>query len=324
MFDLLLIFVFVFHLAAVNIAAAGPFLCIALEWRATRRNDDFAGKIGRRLAVLSVLALIIGVAIGAVLLLMLSSASPSYRSAIGRVPAHRWWFAAGEIVFYLACMIPYALLWDRAVSQRWWHRLLAVLAATDLLYHFPPLFTMISLLSARSELANATLDRSLYLTLFTDGETLSRVAHHWLASLATAGIAQLVLAAHTQVTADGPHSNWASAAGARIGLAATVLQLPVGLCVLLASPATVQTQLVGGEPKGTLLFGGAIVAVVLLLQQLLSASFGDTRRRTALVSAILFFVVLLLMSGVLHRVRASTARGEPPQERLTRASEVLR
>jgi hypothetical protein len=166
--ELLLVFVFSLHLIAVNIAAAGPFLCIALEWRATRRSDDFAGMIGRQLAGLCVVALVAGVAIGAALLWMLSIASPSYWSAIERVPAQRWWFAGGEMVFYLVCMIPYALLWDRAVNQRWWHRLLALLAATNLLYHFPPLFTMISLLSTRSELATASLDRALYLALFTD------------------------------------------------------------------------------------------------------------------------------------------------------------
>ena len=233
---------------------------------------------------------------------------PSYFAALRRVPAYRLWFFAGELVFYLACMIPYVVLWDRATGHRWWHRVLAVLAATNVLYHFPPFFTMLSLMSTRAELANASLDRSLYVELFTDSETLARVAHHWLSSVTTAGVALMCLSARccaesTAVNSD-VSSNRVPTFAARIALFATALQMPIGLWLLLESPTSAQSQLLGGDAISTVLFSTAILSMVLLLQQLAAVSFGDNSKTTILRSALLLLLVLLLMSGVLHRTRA--------------------
>lgn len=303
MIYLFLIVAFTAHLVAVNIAAAAPLLCIVLEWRESKYGDIAAGQIGRRLATFSLAALVLGITIGGLLLAMLWYADSDYWAALGRVPLYRWWFAIGEIIFYLACMSAYVLLWDRASRQRRWHRLLAIFAATNLLYHFPPLFTVISLLAARSDLEAATLDRSLYLQLFSDGEMLSRVAHHWLASLTTAGVALFLLATRREVADDAPSSNPAAFIGARTALAATVLQLPIGLWLLLRSPAAVQSQLLGADTKSTLLFVVAILAAVLFLKHLAAAALADTRRQTAIQCAALLLLVLLLMSAILHGIR---------------------
>jgi hypothetical protein len=179
-----------------------------------------------------------------------------------------------------------------------------VLASTNLLYHFPPLFVMLSLMTSRPELAGEALDRSLYVELFTDPETLARVAHHWLSAIATTGVALMLIA--TRVSAA---SGRTAVFAARVALAATVVQLPVGLWLLLVSPAGAQSRLLGGEALGTALFVGAILAAVLVLQQLLAAALGDDSRRTAVKSALLLLVVLLLMSGVLHRTRERRLAG---------------
>ena len=298
MVELLLVVAFTAHLVAVNVAAVGPLYCVAVEWRAARRGDAAAQQVARRFAVWAVFGFAVGMAIGGGLLAILWQSDAAYWSAVERVPAHRWWFFGGEVVFYFVCMVPYVLMWDRAASQRWWHRLLAVLAATNLLYHFPPLFVMLSLMMSRPELAGEALDRSLYVELFTDPETLARVAHHWLSATATTGVALMLLA-----TRPSAASARTTVFAARVALAATVVQLPVGLWLLLVSPAGAQSQLLGGEALGTALFVGAILAAVLLLQQLLTAALGDGSRRTAVKSAVLLLVVLLLMSGVLHRTR---------------------
>jgi hypothetical protein len=256
------------------------------------------------------------------------------------VPAHRWWFFGGEVLFYVFCIVAYVWLWigegthivasaavdtDARLRQgessigetppraRWWHRLLAVLAATNVLYHFPPLFTMLSLMSTRPELADAPLDRSLYVELFTDSETLARVAHHWLSSITTAGVAWMLLVARRRPPAQTESQTESGALpailAARIALFATVLQLPTGLWLLLASPLKAQSQLLGGEISTTLLFATAIFAMVLLLQNLASAALGDVSRSTALKTTALLLTVLLLMSYVLHRTRAGPAGG---------------
>jgi hypothetical protein len=209
-------------------------------------------------------------------------------------------------------MIPYALLWDRAHNQRFWHRLLAVLAATNLLYHFPPLFTMLSLMNARPELAGELLARSLYVELLRDRELLARVAHHWLASLATASGVLMLLSAPRDRAQNKPRSNWSATFAARVALAATVLQLPTGLWLLLQLPSTAQTRILGGEALGTALFVAAIAAAVLLLQQLAAASLGGVGRAIALRIVVLMLAVLILMSSVLHRTRSRA--GEQPHE----------
>jgi hypothetical protein len=275
---------------------------------------------------------------------MLWNADRSYWTALHRVPAHRWWFFGGELVFYLVCMIAYVWLWDAthldasaaadadaslrhgesSIGEtrprgRWWHRLLAILASTNVLYHFPPLFTMLALMSTRPELAEAALDRSLYLSLFTDAETLARVTHHWLASITTAGVALLLLASRcrprTQPDAHTESIDRPATFAARVALLATALQLPAGIWLLLASPAKAQSQLLGGDMATTALFATAIFAMVLLLQSLATAAFGDNSRSTAIRTAALLLAVLLMMSFVLHRTRAQVAA--PDSERVS-------
>ena len=329
MLELSLVFAFTAHLVAVNVAAAGPLYCVAIEWRGTRHGNLEAVALGRRLAIWSLVGFVAGILLGAALLAVLWHADRSYWAALRRVPAHRWWFFGGELIFYLVCMVAYVWLWDGSVGThvdasaaadadaslgethprgRWWHRLLAVLASTSVLYHFPPLFTMLSLMSTRPELAESALDRSLYVELFTDAETLSRVAHHWLASIATAGVALLLLASwrgpltqpdtHTE-SSDGP-----ATFAARVALLATALQLPTGLWLLLVSPGKAQSQLLGGDMATTAIFAAAIFAMVLLLQSLATAALGDSSRSTAVKITAFLLTVILLMSYVLHSTRA--------------------
>jgi hypothetical protein len=266
--------------------------------------------ISRRLAVWSLAGFVAGILLGAVLLAILWSTDAAYWAALHRVPEHRWWFFGGELAFYLVCMMAYVWLWNGGSrpSGRWWHRLLAVLASTNVLYHFPPLFTMLSLMCTRPNLAGAELDRSLYVELFTDAETLARLAHHWLSAITTAGIALLLLASSrsgkSQPQPQCVGRDWAATFGARAALLATALQLPTGLWLLFAAPEKTQAQLLGGEISTTIVFAIAVMIIVLLLQYLAAAALGDGSRWTAVKSAAALLVVLLLMSYVLHHTRA--------------------
>jgi hypothetical protein len=166
---------------------------------------------------------------------------------------------------------------------------------------------MLSLMSVRPELAEATLDRSQYVALFTDPETLARVAHHWLASITAAGVALLLLASRSgpqsQSKTHSPWSDWTATFAARVALFATALQLPTGIWLLFASPAKAQSQLLGGEISTTVVFAMAIFAMVLLLQNLAIGALGDNSRSTPVKAAALLVLVLFLMSYVLHRTR---------------------
>ena len=89
---------------------------------------------------------------------------------------------------------------------------LAVLAATDLMYHFPPLFAMLNLLTNRIELSGQTLTSTLYRTLLVDPEVMAMVVHVWLAAVALTGVAVMRLAVKPSPSTPADGSDNATAA----------------------------------------------------------------------------------------------------------------
>src|SRR5690606_35618780 len=104
-----------------------------------------------------------------------------------QVPSKKYHFAGQEIVFSWALLIAYAGLWRRMRNWTNLHALVALLSVTNLLYHFPPLLSMIALVARRPELAE-TLTQGTTITWLRHPEIGSRVVHVWLASVASAGI----------------------------------------------------------------------------------------------------------------------------------------
>ncbi len=301
--SILSIFVLAAHLIAIDLAMAGPLACIWLGRRAARRGDAHARALEVRLARHSMLALVIGIALGTVQLGLLRLADDrGFFAAVGRVPPARLWFALAEIVFFFGCMAAYLEVrrWSRQIPLL--SGVLAVLAATDLMYHFPPLFAMLNLLASRADLSGLALSSSLYRTLLLDPEVMAMVAHVWLAAIALTGVAVMRLA----VSSSGPapaEQNLTVAIAARWALAASLVQLPVGLWVLLAVPERSRTAPMGGDLAGTLLFGLAIVATLALLHHLAAAALGDTAPAQVRRSVTLTLCVVLLMTAALDRTR---------------------
>ena len=230
-------------------------------------------------------------------------------TALGQVPAARLWFALAEIVFFFGCMAAYVQI------RRWPRRiplvagLLAVLAATDLAYHFPPLFAVLNLLGSRAELAGQELTSSLYRRLLLDPQVLAMVAHVWLAAVAVTGVVVMRLAAaadHGSADAQLPPENQPRttvAIAARWALAASLAQMPVGLWLLLAVPAPSRGSLMGDDIAGTGLFVLAIVATFGLLHHLAAAAQGDTAPAQVRRSLALTVGIVLLMTAALDRSR---------------------
>src|SRR4029079_19472558 len=92
-----------------------------------------------------------------------------------------------------------------------------------------------------------TLDRHAYYKLLMDPQTVSRVLHIWLASLAVAGAVVMLRCIQMAKRQDMPVEVAArvAAGGARIALSATLLQLPIGAWVLLELPNSSRDQLMG-------------------------------------------------------------------------------
>jgi hypothetical protein len=304
---ILLVVTFAVHLAAVNIASAGPLVCALVDWRGRARGGAIAGAAlvdaGQRLARLGLVALAFGIMLGFGLLAILwAMGEDRYLETLGLLPAGRWWFAAAEVAFYYVCMTPYAVTAGRAKRSRAW-LLLPLLAATNLLYHFPPLFGVVSVAVERDEFHGLELTREAYRQIVTDPQTLSRIVHHWLAAVAMAGLAFMWLGVLQPRTTEASKGARPVLWGSRIALLATVIQLPVGLWVVLQLPAGSQEQLLGEDAVGTALLGVSLLGASLLLQALATVALGDTSRAAVRRCVLWMAVVLVLMSGTLHRVR---------------------
>lgn len=307
--DWLLIVLVAVHLLAVNLAAAGPIVAVLAEWRGTRRRQVALDMAAFGLAKWSILAATIGFGLGLLALAALTVWHPgddsAYFAAIKQVTPGRWWFTGGEIIFYLVCMAGYVLLWRRLARSRFAHRAIAVAAGSNLLYHFPALFTILSLLVDRPELHGRTLDRSLYLKLLFDAETLARVLHVWLASFAVAGMALAWMGLRLAREEDNPDGRMVATFGGCIALVVTLLQVPVGVWVLLTLPEGQQQQTMGGNVVCTALFASSFVTALALMHQLAMLSLGDATKKRIGTASLLMAAVVLLMTATLHLARAT-------------------
>ena len=327
------------HLLALNVASAGPLVCVWLHFRG-RRGDATALAAGRRLAWSAVAVLLAGVAIGALLLaLACVDADRGYRDALARFPTRALADAGGEAVFSLACLVVYAGMWDRWRGRPWLHGLWAVVSATNLLYHFPPLMVALGTLAVRPELVpDPAITRDVFRPLMVRPEILAQSLHFTLASLAASGLALMIIAGRLRrccgrspdrakrFAGSGDPRTTAAAdsaagvenagrlirGGAAIALAASLLQLVVGTWVLAELPLRVRQALIGDDWLASGLFFVAIVGTFGLLHSLASVGLGNTTDRSVLRCAALLVGVVVLMTGVLETARNAERKNEVP------------
>ncbi len=325
------------HLLVVGVAAVGPLVCLWLEWRARHRADEAAGEAARRLARLSIQALWLGMLLGAACLALLAlEPGGRFWQALSLIPPRRLWFNTAELALYLVCMEVYVRGWKRMPGLA--HAGLAFFAGTSVLYHFPLLFSAVSVISRDRELIEAgrTLGWLELVGVFGTPQTLSRVAHAILAACVVTGVTLMKIAAcqrgmgfqpmpdqptsgetngssggegslHGQDGHATPAGHAAlSAWGARLALAAAMLQIPAGVWILLNLPAPLRDQFLAVDAGTTLLFAGGLLAMIGLLHHLAAAALGDASPAVLRRCVILTVVLFLCMVGAGHRARAAT------------------
>jgi hypothetical protein len=259
---------------------------------------------------LSLAALVAGIVLGGA---MLTVPNEGLRSALARFPADAYWYAGIELVFSAACI--YALLWG---GGRWLKRpylagALALLGSSNLLYHFPPLMAVVGELAADSAWARDThIGRSELLRLWRRPEILSLWAHFVLASFAIAPLAALCRLRMGMSRPPADANLKVQRQLAAFALAATALQIPVGLWLLLSSDAAGQASLLGGDLGAAVTFGIAICCAFWLLQTLLSVALGEEPSRVAR-SVYLVIFITFLMTSTLRTSRRAQFDGEAPQ-----------
>ncbi len=301
------------HLLAMNMASAGPLVCVWLGWRQSKFGEQ-GTLLGRRLAWYCVHALFVGMVTGGLLLLTIPGNNLWH--VLRRFPARAYWFAGAELVFSLVCMIAMAKAWN--ILSKWWLAVLAFVSATNLLYHFPPLMAVIGQLAANAQWTSEPLiDRPTLLTLMARGEVLALTFHFGMSSLAVAALVVLDMLSREAVQEATQARRSMARSAAVIALSASLLQVPIGVWLLTSLPATSRTALMGNNIWASLAFIAALVTTIKLLQQLVMIALGETDSKNLRQVMSLVFGVVLLMTMSL---RLSRHAATLPKEAIKTAS----
>jgi putative copper export protein len=156
-----------------------------------------------------------------------------------------------------------------------------------------------------------------FLRLMFDSQTLARVAHFLVASVAVTGVLILGFALRIARRGQSEDAGRVTAWGARLALAASLLQILTGMYVLLELPDPQRNRLLGSSWLATGLFAASLLAVLALLHHLAELSLTPSSRRAErdgdlparpqiLRTMALMGLVVLLMVAARHASR-------PPQ-----------
>ena len=290
------------HLVMINIAAIGPLFCIGLVCG----TSSDARQLARWLAGKCCLALFIGMLLGGTIIGLYSFGGDAlggkrfYRALLA-LPHEKLWWGVAELVFYYFCMLPVVIYWTAISARRWLIILLFLLAATNLIYHFAPLFVVVGHLQGLSDITPLTKADLRSLTF--SAPVLARVLHHLLAGVAIVATLLMLHSAscHQRARDDKKAESFNTLtrrfAGAIFGV--TLLEIPSGVWFLLQLPRAVQHQFLGGSLLVTVWFAVALMVAMLLLYKSFSVMTGATSRRDASQSAGLLLTVILMMTGLL-------------------------
>ena len=287
------------HLLCMNVASAGPLVCIWLDYLAAWHPiAASAGKwLGWKSFQLAILGALLGLAIGWL------RWDSEFSSVLQRFSSRVTWGIA-EFLFSVALLACYAAClsaWPQTMAaKRFGRSLLSILSATNLLYHFPTLFTLIAKAHAGRIGMTGKIDSAAFRRLIAESDVLAMTAHFGLASIAVSGVALIafVWMQRSEEIQNESVAVW----GARIALASTVLQIPVGTWLLLVVPRIPQQRLMGGDLVGSALFILSMAGVLALLHWLAAVAFGNITRQSMARAIHGTLLVVVLMTGVLQRL----------------------
>jgi hypothetical protein len=283
------------HLLAMNLASVGTLLGVWLRWR----DDEFRANLGCRLVGWSISAFVLGMITGGLLIFL--APEDSLWATLHRFPARTYWFAGIELLFSLVCMLLIGWGWQR--FNKWALAALGLFSATNLLYHFPPLMAVIGKLAANPNFSRVdVIDRPAMLELIGRGEVIALSFHVGCSSIAVSAIALLYLI-YDDRSEVVEERNTLARQTAGIAFAATLVQIPVGVWLLISLSGTSRMALMGKSFGGSLAFMAAMVLSLILLQRLFAVMLGDTERKNLRSIALLTCIVVVLMTASLRLSR---------------------
>ncbi|MCA9247405.1 MAG: hypothetical protein KDA42_09830 [Planctomycetales bacterium] len=268
-----------------NALAGGGLLLAALA-----PGDPDARK---QLARWSLWAIFVGLATGGLaVLVVLAGGYPGYGAAAARLPAGAYWMLAGEWLFTAVLVHVYFIGWRRLAHRRFWHGLVGVAAATNLLYHFPTMMIVLARLAHEPALSHSqTIARPEFLALLRQPFPLAKSFHFWALSLVVAGVAYLFATDRSK----------SRSTGAAVALAGVMLLVLSGVGQLVAAPAGVSRELMSlSSMAGWFFLGGLLCGLGLIGDLSYTAARGAPGQRRLIVVLVLAAV---LMSAATVSVR---------------------
>ena len=293
-----LVLLLALHLLCMNVCSAGPLVCV---WLNRKASPAVAKQCALKLAWASYWALVFGILAGITLGTLawysgdrkLVETLPLFRSKVN------WGMA--ELLCSLAWTLGYWTWLKRrppiGFAARFAHAGLALLTATNLLYHFPPLMTVMSKVAAGEIEVTSHVNSSAYRALIYTPNVMAHTLHIWIASFAVTGVYIFYLARKL----DNPIPVFVT--GARISLLATLAQIGSDLWLLVVVPPHKQSLLLGGNLWETGLLLLSMLAAFQLLQLLATLALGDYEDGLPKRIFKMMVVTVVLMSGTLHVLR---------------------
>jgi hypothetical protein len=304
-FELAFILLLSAHLLCVNVASGGPIVAAWLDWRGARSGDEAAAKAAVALAGWSLGGLVIGALLG--LIVGAIKWDAEYRALWLGPLSYKLHWAGVEAIFSLVLMLGWwQWLPGKAGGSRWAmaaRGLIAVLAATNLLYHFPILFSVAAHLVDGGQTGGGRIDAAEFRRLMIAGDAPALAIHVVLASVAVSGIVLLGLALRWQRRGHEAEAAKLARWGGRWALVPSLLQLPVGLWTLAMLPAAAQSQIMGESTLGTLLLVASLGAALWLLNELVHISMGETNRPLLVRAMTAMLVTVTLMIAMQQHLR---------------------
>ena len=289
------------HLLLMNLAAVGPLLAIWLDMRSLRRDQPEVAGIGRLVGWVSLgafgLGILLGLAQGGLIWL---EGDKAYFTALSYVWDSKVIYVLWEIGFSAVCLAIYVAWWQYGQRAAGWQRivsrLLALLAATNLLYHFPPLFTIVGMMARGEVTVDPPVDSGEFRSLLFQSEVIWFTLHFWFASFAVSGLLTGMLCLKRL-----PDKQRESTAGAAfiIALVATLLQIPVGFMLTTSLNSGQQSRLMGGDPLCTAFFAIGVGMALWLMNLLAGLAFFEREAKKAHQAAMVLGGTILLMTAAM-------------------------
>ena len=151
------------------------------------------------------------------------------------------------------------------------------------------------------------LERKALIRLWIRPEVLSLWAHFALASIAVGFTAALAICHRAAFDETEKVDDRTARRLAGWALGATVLQIPVGIWLLLASDPAAQQAMMGESWLATIGLAGGVWVALGVMQSLMTIAWGGSDRRQVDRACILLAITVTLMSFTLRSSRQASA-----------------